>query len=373
MPPINPAIINQIFVRNDYFYVPPNIISSIEQCLSCNDEDAITKEYQRLLEEFQRHETSKLPATIDYSNSLTLDAYTCYYLPRYLFIPLIALKDLSFHDAFQNIPDSFNVLDLGTGTGAVVLGLLSLFSSKRFASVTLNITAVDSCHNAIERQKELINRAGFNIKQVKYLEQDISDIQTLTTQTEKSAPFDIIFSANCLTELGTDIAEKLLKRLSKQLTDYGVIVIAESQRDYVKTMIHTLASVVGALGLHIYYPCPSTGCYYSAPKYCWAWRNHRYKVPSIKVNGRFLQGDRKDEYPISWLFLAKNKISIYDMFNKKYGNLIWGPISNESGRKICYGGKLIPFNMDLKVSRVYKRGCIVGLTTGHKIQIYHTM
>ena len=185
----------------------------------------------------------------------------------------------------------------------------------------------------------------------------------------------MIFLANCLTELKHDVATNLIERLPEILADNGAIIIAEAQRNYIKKLIKTLAETAEEYGLHVYYPCPTTGCPYTFPSWCWVWRYHEYDFPSIKVSGQSLQEEPRDELISSWLILTRQNVSIYDTFTKKRPDLLWGPISKSTGTKraACYGNRGLPFKMDYDVSPSYKRGSIVGLSSELEVKEYHEM
>ena len=371
---LTPETVERLCTRNGLFHVPDRVKTAVEGCLVNNDENAITTEYLRLLAEFQTYEKLMIPAHIDYyaNGELTLDAYITYYLSRYIFIPSVALRDLTLHPFFQNVPDSFSVLDLGSGTGAVVLGLLSLFSTSPLSQVAINITALDCCAEALSRQKNLIKKAGFNLGKVHHHEEDLCDIDSCIKLAKKDGPYYLIFLANCLTELEHDVAKNLVGRLPEILAANGAIIIAEAQRDYIKKLINALAGTAEENSLHVYYPCPTTGCPYT---WCWVWRYHKYEFPSIKVGGQSLQVEPRNELISSWLILTRQNISIYDTFIKKCHDLLWGPISKETGteRAACCGDKRLPFKMDYDVSPSYKRGSIVGLSSELEVKEYHRM
>jgi len=370
---ITPETIESISTKDGRFCVPDRIKDSVESCLANDDENAITREYQRLLNEFQTYEESIAPASIDYSRELTLDAYTAYYLSRYLSIPSIALRDLAIHPSFQSVPDSISVLDMGSGTGAIVLGLLSLFNTRPLSKVRVNITALDCCTKALDRQKRLIKKAGFDSGQVHHYDEDLCDLESCMKVVTKEDPYYLIFLANCLTELKANVTIDLVKRLPSILSGNGAIIIAEAQRNYTKALIRTLAASAESLGLNVYYPCPTTGCPYSP--YCWVWRDHEYTFPSIKVGGQPLQQRAKEKFPLTWLILTRKKVSIYDTFASERPDLSWGPISKETGteRAACYGGRSLEFEMDDDISSSYKRGSIVGLSSGQKVKRYYQM
>jgi len=370
---ITAETISSVAKRGGRYCVPDRIRISIEQCLESDDENAITSEYRNLRDEFLKYRKLDKPALIDYRGALTLDAYTAYYLPRYMFIPSIALRDLTLHPLFQNVADSLNVLDLGSGTGAVVLGLLSMFSKSPLSQVSVNITALDSCAEALDRQKDLIDRAGYNSRQVHHYEEDLCDIDSCMKRATKEGPYNLIFLANCLTEIPPDEVKNLVEHLPDILADNGAIIIAEAQRDYTKKLVRTLATMADSLGLNVFYPCAVSGCPYSP--WCWVWRYHEYDFPSIKVSGQLLQEDPRDELILSWLILSRQKINIYDTFNEERPDLSWGAISkeNSNGRSICSGNQQLPLNRYEKLPLGKRRGWIVGLNDEGEVEDFVEM
>lgn len=374
MAQITPETIQKICTRNGQFYVPDRIKASIEGCLANDNEEVITEEYRRLMSKFKGYRESMRPVPIDYKNDLTLDAYTIYYLSRYMSIPSVALRDLARHPFFQDVPDSFSVLDLGSGTGAVALGLLSLFDNAPLSQVALNFTAIDCCAEALDRQKCLIDRAGFNSEQVHYYEEDLCNINSCMKLVTNESPYHLIFCANCLTELELDVATEIVGRLPQILADNGAIIIAEAQRNYIKKMIKSLAMTAESCGLHVYYPCTGSDCPSSYGLYCWVWRYHDYDFPPIKINGQPLQEKPRDELVLSWLILTHQNVSIYDTFTWQRSDLLWGPISRVKPHfSACYEDQEIAFERDYNVSPSYKRGSIVGLSSELEVKEYYEM
>lgn len=115
---ITPQILDNLMLNNNgLYYLPDRVRIAIESCIESDDEKAVTKEYLRLVEEYQKHEKEIAPMEINYRGSITLDAYASYYFARNFCIPLIGLRDLTYNPLFQNIPDTLNVLDVGQRDG----------------------------------------------------------------------------------------------------------------------------------------------------------------------------------------------------------------------------------------------------------------
>lgn len=361
---ITPDIINSIVIKNGKYFLPDRVRIAIEHCLDSNDEQAITSEYRRLFAEYQHYETLYEPAKIDYRGAITLDAYVSYYFTRNFIIPLIGLRDLAYCETFQKVPESLRILDMGSGTGAVVFGLLWLFDCFPSSKVQKNIVAVDACAEALERQKQMIADAGWNREQIAQIVADISDAGNCIQVLSEAGPYNLIFFANSLTEIPAANTFDLIQRLPDILTDEGAIIIAEAQRNYTKNLVKTIAKLAQGWGLHVYYPCSGDSCPYSFPPYCWVWRYHPYKIPDIKVEGQLLSEDPKGELVASWIILTKHPLSIFDTFKERLPDLTWGSISKETGNKraICAGNRELSFE-DNHFYPVYRRGHIAGLSS----------
>jgi len=359
---ITVEIIENLTIRNNCYHVPGNVSVAIERCLENDNISAITSEYERLLAEFNRFVELFEPARIEYQGALTLDAYTANYLCRNMFIPSIALRDLAYHPQFQDLPASLKVLDLGSGTGAVTLGLLSMFSISPLSSVSINITAVDSCAEALARQRSIINESSYDSSKVEFQEIDICNTDDCINVVQGSGPYHLVFSANCFTEMPHENSRELIARLPEVLHENGAIIIAEPPRDYTLWLIKALAKNSRDMGLYVYYPCPAPECHHTWKDICWVWRYHEYEVSDIMVNGQPLEHPR-EELAAGWLILTKQNISIYDTFKERRPDLSWGPISKdyESARLVCCGDRTIYFTDD-SLSCVYRRGHFVGIS-----------
>ena len=373
---ISAETIEAICTKNGKFYVPDRIKTAIEGCLESDDENSITAEYERLFEKFQEYETINAPIEIEYGHAVTLDAYLSYYFARNFFIPMIGLRDLTYNSLFQNVPDSINVLDMGSGTGAIVFGLLWMFSNSPLPKIPISISALDSCEEALDRQKCMLSDAGFGVDKVTHYVADIKDANSCIKALKGESPFDFIFVANCLTEIPFQNGLDLIERFPEILADNGAIIIAEAQRNYTKALVRSIAAKAPGWGLQVYYPCPGGTCPYTFPynRYCMTWRYHEYEVPDIKVKDSPLSGDTKDKLTASWLILTKQNVSIYDSLKREGQDLEWGPISKAYSkyRSICSGGHVIDLSDDGLFSR-YKRGHIVGLSNEHEVVEHYAL
>jgi len=382
MTTLSKQIIENACMRNGRFTIPENIQGAIEQCIITDDQNLIIEEYHRLLEEYKRYRRLMIPAKIDYHGDLTIDAYTTFYLPRNMVIPWIAMRDLSLHRRFRILPEKLNILDLGSGTGAIVLGLLHIFHSKAFSATRINIVSADYFPEALKRQRKLIKAAGFSLNGIRWIEADLNNFDDYIDNIGAHGPYDFVFMGNCVTEIKKEAAKNIITQIPEFLTDNGVVVIAEAQRDYIKAMTGILARLSNSVGLSVFYPCPKYTC--GSDGRCWVWRTHDYDFPKMRIAGQPLEEYPREDLVLSWLILTKKKISLYRDFRKNNPHLFFGPIAQEKswdkerGRRIenygiCTGEDVRTFKKDYQVSLDYSRGSIVGLTEEGKIEIYQEL
>lgn len=234
MPTLSKQIIANACMSNGLFTVPENIQRAIEQCIATNEQSLLTEEYHRLLKEYSMYRKLMIPATIDYHGDLTIDAYTIFYLPRNMVIPWIAMRDLSLHRHFRVLPEKLNILDLGSGTGAIVLGLLHLLHSSAFSTIKTNVVSVDYFPETLKRQRKLIKSAGFPLNGIHFIEADLNNFDDYVDPISEHGPYDFVFMGNCVTELKKEAAKNIITQIPGLLTDNGVVIIAEAQRDYTK-------------------------------------------------------------------------------------------------------------------------------------------
>lgn len=382
MSTLSKQIIENTCMSNGQFTVPKNIKKAIEQCIATNDQSLIIEEYHRLREEYKRYRKLMIPAKIDYHGDLTIDAYTTFYLPRNIVIPWIAMRDLSLHNRFRVLPKKLNILDLGSGTGAIVLGLLHLFNSRAFSTIKTNVVSVDCFPETLKRQRELIKSAGFSLVGIHFMEADLNNFDDYVDPISEHGPYDFVFTGNCFTELEKEAPKNIITQIPGFLTDNGVVIIAEAQRDYIKAMIGILARLSNSVGLSVFYPCPKYSCDSDGP--CWVWRTHDYDFPQMQIAGKPLDEYARENLIVSWLILTKKKISLYHDFRKNNPHLFFGPIAQEKSvdrekrRRvedygICTGEGVRTFKKNYQISPYYSRGSIVGLTEESEIEIYQDL
>lgn len=318
MTKITPELIKSIIIQNGTLFVPNSITDAIGSCV-ISGANAIQKEGDRLKTAYDSFEGKTTPAVVNYSGDVTIDAYSVYYLPRNTLVPKVAILCCAYNAAFQNLPNRLSVLDLGSGTGGVVLGLLDLFHNKALSGTHLDIVALDASLEALNKQGELVECVGPHESSHQCYHVDLSD-PAYQSILSIGAPYDMVFAANVFAELSEEATDALLKSVATLLSENGIIVSVESQSNYAMRQRTCIAKNAQNLGLHIYYPCPpSLTCPRSS---CWKWRTDEFKCPDIMVDGESIETTKVQK--AHWMILCKKSCSIYDIFHDKNPDLIWG-------------------------------------------------
>jgi SAM-dependent methyltransferase len=328
MPEISNEIIRKIVLEDNDFFIPERITKAIGQSVTSNVDD-VSVEINSLIGIYKKFITSDEPTRIDYSKDTTIDAYVIHYLPRSTIIPKLLFLFLSYHPAFKTIKKNINILDLGSGTGGVILGLLDLFENDIFSDIKTNIVSCDISPQALDRQKTLCQITNYKHNNIQYLCKDLTDDLTYDKYLTKYAPYDYIIAANLFAELSLHNTGVLLSKVSNMLAPNGVLLIADPPRHHIdKSKILTL-NTLRDLGFSAYYPCPPG---YNCPKSeCqWVWLNFDLKCPDIELKGDILETNKS--LSTTWSIYCRTRHSIYDILKAFSNELTWGvavPIGKE--------------------------------------------
>lgn len=373
MPVITVDDVKRTIISNGTLFVPDRITKAISQALGSSVED-ISNEIDRLVALYKQYRKRDEPTPVSYASNTTIDAYTVHYLPRNTLIPKLLFLSLAYHPDLQTIKDEVNILDLGSGTGGVVLGLLDLLNIKPFSDIKANITSCDIAGLALDRQRELINRTQYQHGDIQHFCVDVADTQTYDEVLSKQAPYDYIIAANLLVELSQDHIKLLLSKLPGIMAPNAVVLFADPPRKYVDRIKVYISETLRTLGLFHYYPCPPE--YECQLTRCrWVWLDFGFTCPDIEINGDTL-GTNK-QLQTTWSIFCNSNHSIYDVLKQTDTSLTWGvaaPIGNElsSKEELEYSLCTASGTCEIKHTRkqaffrdrteVILRGSIVGLS-----------
>lgn len=328
MPVIDADTIRRLVTVDGRLFVPEKITKAIGQTV-VSDVTDISNEIDRLAALYKQYEERDEPTPVDYSSELTIDAYAIHYLPRSTLIPKLLFLSLAYHPAFQTIKDEVNILDLGSGTGGVVLGLLDLFKAQPFLSIKANIMSCERSQVALDRQIEILKCDEYQHFNVWHLPNNVADENIYDKGLLKLAPYDYIFAVNLFAELSLEDIKLILSRLQSIMAPNAVLLIADPPRTYVDGLQILISENLRSSGLFQYYPCPPG---YKCPKTkCqWVWLSFDFICPDIQLNSGSLETNRR--LTTTWSIFCHSEHSIYDVLQKEGDGLTWGtavPIGDE--------------------------------------------
>ncbi len=258
-------------------------------------------------------------------------AYILYFLISNLYKICLPLKELYLHPEKPLLKERLRILDVGSGPGTAVIGIMDFFS-RQAQPPFLDFTAVDAVENNLKDAEAL-----FKIYKERYPARASLKTGRLNiekTETLSEGAFDIIMLSNILNELFYDDAKGIAKKvdiLTKLMNQYlhydGSCIIIEPA--LCKTSREMLEVRDGLLkqGFNIYSPClicepcpalinPKDWCHEDMP---WA------PPPLIKELDR-LTGLRKDSLKFSYLILRKDSLSLSDIYGKGSFRAVSEPI-----------------------------------------------
>lgn len=377
---ITPDLVKKLITDpSGKLFVPGAISDAIGSCVF-SDVDAVKQKGDWLKTLYDSYQKKMEPMSVDYSEDATIDAYSVYYLPRNTLVPKIAILCCAYHPALQQLPDVLHVLDLGSGTGGVILGLLDLFQNEALSGTRLQVIAADSSLQALTRQRLLVDKVGLGGSSLEQHQVDLSDSRAYESKLSAGAPYDMIFAANIMTELELDKGDVLFRHIVSLLSDDGIMISVEAQRDYIMWQRVRMAKRAQLEGLHIYYPCPPNAV--CSQTRCWMWRKDEFECPCITVKGNPVESTNIQI--AHWMILCTKAFSIYDVLCSHNPELIWAiaaPYKRESdGDQIkhhyefCteqgrYSGPITQDQKDwvrLMRDELFDRGSIIGITRDFK-------
>lgn len=354
MPTIDADTIRKLITSEGELFVPEVITEAIGHTTANTVED-ISNEIKRLSTLYKQYVTIDEPTPVSYSDETTIDAYSINYLPRNTLIPKLLFISLAYHPAFQQIKDEVNILDLGSGTGGVVLGLLDLFKDKPFSEIKPNIMSCERSPVALTRQKELLKHTKYQNCNVWHSCSDVTDIKTYENYLFKLAPYDYIIAANLFAELSPDDIKLVLTQLPSIMAPNAVLLIADPPRRYVDKLKKQVLDTLRDLGLYCYYPCPQE--YKCTRTKCqWVWLSFNFDCPDIDINGDTIETTKL--FKTTWSIYCRSKYSIYDVLQKIDADLTWGvcyPFGNEFNPKEKMDYSICTPNGPYKVEHTRKK------------------
>jgi SAM-dependent methyltransferase len=368
------ATMQALVKRRGELYIPESITRAIGDCIT-SDYGELEHEINHLKSQYAAYRNEDAPMVIEYNGQLTLDAYAVNYLPRNTLIPKILFLSYMELPELQELPNEINVLDLGSGTGGVAIGLLDLFQNDPFRGIKLKIHACEASEPSLQMQINLIKMILPKNYELYHSIIDFTSAANYGNTLSKLAPYHFIFCANLFTELPWNQIERLLLNVKDLLAPNGILLIADPPRIYTCKMTIQISNLLRGNGLSQFYPCPpNRQC---SNDQCWTWLETEFKSPDVEVGGKTITVP--NIFKTTWSIFSRLDTSIYSYLEKINPGLKWGcavPYGDELSfskvldYSLCTNEKIKSFRRIRKEglfifdrNKVIRRGTVVGFTT----------
>lgn len=270
------------------------------------------------------------------------EAYVSYFLAANLEKIWLPLQELAQHSDSLLSRETLRILDIGSGPGTALLGVMGYFVSQNSA-MQLDCTAMDQVAENLKEAEKLFaeHRAITGVRA------SLKTIQSGIEGTEKRTvgQFDLIILSNVLNELYAQDADKINKRtailnsiLTNLLDDQGSCIIIEpALRETSRDMLLVRDGLL-AQGFHVYSPCLcSTACPALANPKDWCHEDLPWNAPELIQDIDSLTGLRKDSLKFSYAVLRKDTRSLLDVCKRNAFRVVSDPLVSKGKREfyIC--------------------------------------
>lgn len=245
-------------------------------------------------------------------------AYLLYFLPSNIRKISVPLRELSLHPQGLLAKERLRVLDVGSGPGTAVLGLLD-FYSRREGSPFFECTAVDHVAENLREAEALFREHRDRSAGKASLRTQVSGIEGLADRLNDQ--YDLIIFSNVLNELFHGEDDRRAKRvrtvggiLRRALAAHGSCIIIEpALRETSREMLMVRDGLLDE-GFHVYSPCLIDGrCPALVNPRDWCHEDVPWDPPEIvrEVDRRI--GLRKDSLKFSYAVIRKDALSLSDI------------------------------------------------------------
>lgn len=181
-------------------------------------------------------------------------AYQLYYTTTNFLKVIPPLRELQLGGFAEK--DELHVLDLGTGTGAAIWGLVQFLETDHAKPIKLTVTAVDSVGENLQFVRTFARAVAKRCTYVTLsVETKQTDLESVSDRTFGTGAFDLVLMMNTLNELNESARASMRTILPKAITtDGNIILIEPASKSHSRSLLELRDQMV-ADGLTIFAPC----------------------------------------------------------------------------------------------------------------------
>jgi len=281
-------------------------------------------------------------------------AYITYFLPANMYKVHIPFKELSLHPAGIFVKERLKILDLGSGPGTALIGILYFFAAQKECPY-IEFTAVDPVVENLEEAEGLF-------KQTKEKTSVPASLLTIKGSIERikslpKGPFDVIVLSNVLGEIAHSHPDRIERRsrlldrlLTGSLAGDGSCIIIEPALKETSRELLTVRDAMVDKGFHVYSPClMDDPCPALTNPKDWCHEDIPWEPPYIIKEIDRLTGMRKDSLKFSYITLRKDQLSLRDICIDHPFRVVSNPLISKGKMEfyICGpGGRRLAVRLD---------------------------
>ncbi len=298
-------------------------------------------------EYFTRKNLRKEFVFYDYlSNAEVQLGYLVYFTTTNLLKVHVPLNEISYSNFFKG-KTKFEILDIGTGLGTVVMGTIIWMHEniKYFKNVEVKFVALDKVEQNIKKFQEnldvflneLKNHYQKTIKIT--IEPAIFDIEHAFEMFHKR--FDLITVANTLNEVAYEKRNKLLRLINAGIKDDGFVILIEPALMTTSRDLLDFRDKMIKQGFYIYSPClRNSNCPALQTEKDWCHTEVKWKRPEFIRQIDLVSGNYRRTLKFSYIVASKRDVNLIDFIigerNFKDYFRVVSQLIVEKGKKHCY-------------------------------------
>ncbi len=298
-------------------------------------------------EYFTRKNFRKEFVFYDYlSNAEVQKGYLVYFTTTNLLKVHVPLNEISYSGFFKG-KNKFEILDIGTGLGTVVMGTIIWMHEniRYFKNAEVKFVALDKVEQNIRKfqdnldvfMNELKNHYRQTIKIS--IEPAIFDIEHAFEMFHKR--FDLITVANTLNEVAYEKRNKLLRLINAGIKDDGFVILIEPALMITSRDLLDFRDKMLKQGFYIYSPClRNLNCPALETEKDWCHTEVEWKRPEFIRQIDLVSGNYRKTLKFSYIVASRRDVNLIDYIvgerNFRDYFRVVSQLIVEKGKKHCY-------------------------------------